>query len=67
MIYARLLLGAFIVLALIYYVMVIGQLFGAWKITQRPITFAKLCMPFYYWMVSQKINKPTNKTSNHND
>lgn len=62
MIYARLLLGAFILLALIYYAMVIGHLFGAWKITQRPITFAKLCVPFYYWTVSQKINKPKQKS-----
>lgn len=61
MIYARLLLGAFILLAIIYYAMVVGQLFGAWKITQRPITFAKLCIPFYYWAVSQTTNKPKNK------
>ena len=63
MIYARVLLGAFILLAAIYFAMVIGQLFGKWKITQRPISFAKLCVPFYYWIVTQKINKPTKQKS----
>lgn len=62
MIYARIILGAFILLASIYYAMVLGQLFGVCKITQRQITFTKLCIPFYYWIVSQKVNKP-NKQS----
>lgn len=63
MIYARIILGAAILLAAIYNAMVIGQLFGAWKITQRQITFTKLCIPFYYWIVSQKANKPTKQKS----
>lgn len=42
MIYARVLLAAFVVLAVIYYVMVIGQLFGKWKITNREIKFSLL-------------------------
>ena len=45
MIYARVLLAAFVVLAVIYYVMVIGQLFGKWKITNREIKFSYLCIP----------------------
>lgn len=57
MIYARVLLAAFVVLAVIYYVMVIGQLFGKWKITNREIKFSLLCIPFYYWMVSQEEKK----------
>lgn len=57
MIYARVLLAAFVVLAVIYYVMVIGQLFGKWKITNREIKFSYLCIPFYYWMVSQEEKK----------
>lgn len=57
MIYARVLLAAFVVLAVIYYVMVIGQLFGKWKITDREIKFSLLCIPFYYWMVSQEEKK----------
>lgn len=59
MIYARIILGALILLVAIYYAMMVGQLFGSWRITQRPITFARLSIPFYYWMVSQKTNKPT--------
>ncbi len=62
MIYARLIFGAFILLALIYYVMMVGHLFGAWKITQRPISFPKLCTPFYYWVVAQKYNNPKQKS-----
>lgn len=57
MIYARVLLLAFIVLAVIYYIMVIGQLFDKWKITNREIKFSCLCIPFYYWMVSQEEKK----------
>lgn len=64
MIYARIILGALTLLIAVYYAMVVGQLFGAWKITQRQFTFTKLCVPFYYWIVSQKVNKPT---KNHND
>lgn len=50
--------------------MVIGQLFGKWKITNREIKFSYLCIPFYYWIVSQEkkkqvkrweIKKPINK------
>lgn len=67
MIYARILLTAFITLAATYYIMVVGHLFGLWKLTQRRITFVKLCVPFYYWMVSQKVNKPTPKTNQQND
>lgn len=62
MIYARILLAVLIPLAAIYYVMAVGQLFGKWKITRRRITFAKLCVPFYYWMVSQTIDKPKQKS-----
>lgn len=55
MIYTRFLLGAIIVLLIIYYVMIIGHLFNKWKITEREIEFYKLCIPFYYWVVSQAI------------
>ena len=64
MIYARVLLAAFVVLAVIYYVMVIGQLFGKWKITNREIKFSLLCIPFYYWMVSQEEKKQIKKKTN---
>lgn len=57
MIYTRFISIAIVILAFIYYVMVIGQLFGAWKVTNRPIKFANLCIPFYYWAVSQSPKK----------
>lgn len=59
MIYARIILMALIVLSLIYYGMIVGQLFGKWKITRRKLTLGRLCIPFYYWIVSQNSNKPT--------
>lgn len=64
MIYARVLLLAFIVLAVIYYIMVIGQLFSKWKITNREIKFSFLCIPFYYWMVSQEEKKQVKRKIN---
>lgn len=57
MIYTRFILIAIIVLLFIYYVMVVGQLFGAVKVTNRPIKFVNLCIPFYYWVVSQSPKK----------
>lgn len=53
MIYTRLIMIALIVLMFIYYAMVIGQLSGWWKITNRKMKFVNLCVPFYYWVVSQ--------------
>ena len=64
MIYARVLLAASVVLAVIYYVMVIGQLFGKWKITNREIKFSYLCVLFYYWMVSQEEKKQVKRKTN---
>jgi hypothetical protein len=64
MIYARVLLFAFIVLAVIYYVMVIGQLYGKWRVTNREIKFINLCIPFYYWMVSQEEKQVKKKKTN---
>lgn len=54
MLYLRLIIGGTILLALIYYIMLVGQCFGLWKITMRELTFSKMCIPFYYWIVSQK-------------
>lgn len=51
MLYARLLFGAIVVLFALYYIMAVGQLFGAWKITNKRLTFSKLIIPFYYWVV----------------
>jgi len=48
--YYRLLIGAIIVLAFIYYVMVALHSFGLISITQREIKFTKAIIPFYYWI-----------------
>lgn len=53
MIYTRLILIAVMVLLFIYYAMIVGQLAGWWKITNRKMHFVNLCVPFYYWIVSQ--------------
>ena len=57
MIYARVLFFAFVVLAVVYYVMMIGQLYGMWKVTDKEIKFSNLCIPFFYWIVSQEEDK----------
>lgn len=44
MIYTRLIMIALIVLMFIYYAMVIGQLSGWWKITNRKMKFVNLCV-----------------------
>lgn len=50
MIYARVILAALVALLLIYYFMIIGQLFGVCRITTKELEFTKLCIPFYYWI-----------------
>ena len=56
MAYFRIITAIVVLLMTVYYAMVVGQLFGFWKITYRKISFIKLCIPFYYWVVSQKSN-----------
>lgn len=51
MLYTKFILGAIVILLIIYYGMVVGQLFGTVKITSKSIKFNKLIIPFYYWMV----------------
>lgn len=51
MLYARLILGAVVILLAIYYIMVIGQLFSVWKVTKKKIKFNNLVIPFFYWVV----------------
>lgn len=50
MIYTRFVFGIIVILLIIYYVMIIGQLFDMWKITKNKLVFIKLCIPFYYWI-----------------
>lgn len=35
-----------------------------WKITNREIKFSYLCIPFYYWMVSQEEKKQVKRKTN---
>ena len=54
MAYFRFITTIAVLLMFLYYAMIVGQLFGFWKITNKEISFVKLCIPFYYWIVSQK-------------
>lgn len=60
MIYTRFILEAIVILIIIYYIMVVGHLFDRWKMTKREIKFSRLCVPFYYWIVSQEVKQETN-------
>lgn len=51
MLYTKLILGALVILLIIYYIMIVGQLFGIIKITNKSVKFTKLIIPFYYWVV----------------
>lgn len=50
MIWIRLTIILLVVLMAIYYAMVILQCFNFIKITRRKMTFARLLVPFYYWL-----------------
>lgn len=50
MIYWRLLMTALIVLAALYYIMVVLHCFGAIKLTEKKISFIKAVIPFFYWI-----------------
>jgi hypothetical protein len=49
MLYIRILFLMFIVLYVIYYILVIGHLFGLWKLTNETMKFSKVIIPFYYF------------------
>lgn len=57
MLYTKLILGAVVILLIIYYIMVVGQLCDALKFTNRQIKFKKLVIPFYYWVDMEKKRK----------
>lgn len=50
MIYTRFVFSIIVILLITYYIMVVGQLFGMWKLTTKKLEFIKLCIPFYYWI-----------------
>ena len=53
MIWIRLVVIGFAILYGIYYFMVISQLFGIIKFTNRKFTFKRCLGPFYYWVAKQ--------------
>ena len=53
MIWIRRVVIAFAILYGIYYFMVISQLFGIIKFTNRKFTFRRCLVPFYYWIANQ--------------
>ena len=50
MIYTRVILVLLIILILVYYAMIVAHLSGVINLTERKITFGKLCIPFDYWI-----------------
>jgi hypothetical protein len=49
MYFFKLILGLFLFLLLVYYIMLALQLFGIIKFTEKEIT-KKIFIPFYYWI-----------------
>lgn len=43
----------------IYYTMLVIQLYGGIKFTNRKFTFLRCIIPFYYWIMPQEENKKT--------
>lgn len=41
----------------IYYAMVVLHLLGAFKLTNRKITFIRCIVPFYYWIANPESYK----------
>jgi hypothetical protein len=49
MVWIRIIFVAFIVLYIVYYVLLLGHLLGAWKMTNAKIEMGKFIIPFYYF------------------
>lgn len=61
MIWLRILILAFAYLCIMYYVMLVLQLFGCIKFTNRNMTFLRCMLPFYFWVMPQdEVKKKTN-------
>lgn len=50
MLYYKLFISGVIVLATVYYIMIVLQSFGIISITNKEIKFSKAIIPFYYWI-----------------
>lgn len=64
MAYFRMITIVLVLLMATYYFTMVGHLLGFWKITYRKISFVKLCIPFYYWVVSEKEQNQNGNKSN---
>ena len=52
MIFIKLIISILVLIALVYYAMLILHCFGIIKFTDRRITFSRCLVPFYYWIAS---------------
>ena len=66
MIWIRFVVIAFAILYGIYYFMVISQLFGIIKFTNRKFTFKRCLVTFYYWITNQNEKKVKSKNNINN-
>lgn len=61
MIYAKVLFILMFSLLMVYYIMVIGHLFGWLRLTKSEIELSRLFIPFYYWKQEKKDNRQKEK------
>lgn len=58
MIWIRLFIAIIVVMALIYYAMLILHCYSIIRFTGRRITFRRMIIPFYYWLAPFNEKKP---------
>ena len=54
MVWIRLLIILLVLVAMVYYAMLIMHCFGVIKFTSRKINFGRMIIPFYYWLMPSK-------------
>ena len=54
MIWARLVMTIIVLVALVYYAMLVLHCFGLIKFTARKVSFWRVITPFYYWIAPYK-------------
>ena len=63
MIWIRVFITILVVIMLIYYAMLILQIVGLIKFTNRDIRFSRAVVPFWYWIMPENEPKKTKKPS----
>lgn len=66
MVWIRLIITIVFVLLVIYYGIIVAQLGGFLRITNRRMEFGRLIVPFYYWIAPQS-EKPKTKKKTVNE